>query len=201
MDTYELKKAETSQSLADETPYESKQYNFINDINGGIYTNSQTTLVQYDLSSIYNSGKDIDLSQMYLTVPMIYTGAYTNGVNALVPTANAGNEFLLTPKNGSWNLLQSMEIVVQGQTVIQQTPNINFYNNFKLLSQMSADDVKNLGRTLGFHPDEALSYFYNGSGSALTNAIGPVYGNGLTNNCIFPMTNQAVATDNPLSDL
>lgn len=201
MDTYELQKAQMPQSLSDETPYESKQYNFVNDINAGVYTNSQTTLVQFDLSSIYNSGKDIDLSQMYLTVPMIYTGCYTNGANPLVPSANAGNEFLITPKNGSWNLIQSMEVVVNGQTVIQQTPNVNFYTNFKILSQMSADDLKTLGRTLGFYPDDVLSYLYNGSASALSGTVGPVFGNGLCNNMIFPMSNQAVASDNPLTDL
>ncbi len=67
MDIFELKKAEEPQSIADDTPYESKQYNFINDINTGVYTNSQTTLVQFDLTNIYNSNKAIDLSQMYLT--------------------------------------------------------------------------------------------------------------------------------------
>jgi hypothetical protein len=53
-DVYELSKSEQVQDLDRETPYESKQWNFVNDINSGVYTNSQQSLVQFDLSSIYN---------------------------------------------------------------------------------------------------------------------------------------------------
>ena len=143
-DTYELAKANQDQSISAETPYEDKQFNFINDINSGVYQNSQQSLVQFDLSSIYNSGKFIDISQMYLTIPIVYTACFSSATPANVaPTANMGSEFLVTPKSGSWNLIQSLEVVVNGQTVIQQQPNINFHTNFKMLSQMSKDDSEN----------------------------------------------------------
>jgi hypothetical protein len=48
-DVYELSKSEQIQDLDRETPYESKQWNFVNDINSGVYTNSQQSLVQFDL--------------------------------------------------------------------------------------------------------------------------------------------------------
>ena len=130
-DVYELAKSEQAQSFDKETPYEEKQWNFLNDINSGVYTNSQQSSVQFDLSSIYNSGAFIDASQMYLTIPMVYTACYSSATPANVaPTANAGNEFLVTPKSGSYNLVQSLEVTVNGQAVIQQTPNINFHVNF-----------------------------------------------------------------------
>src|ERR1700722_12651887 len=123
-DVYELSKSEQVQDLDKETPYESKQWNFVNDINSGVYTNSQQSLVQFDLSSIYNSGTFIDVSQMYLTIPLIYTACYSSAAPANVaPTANAGNEWLITPKSGSWNLVQSVEVTVGGTTVIQNQPN------------------------------------------------------------------------------
>ncbi len=186
-DVYELSKSEQVQDVDKETPYESKQWNFVNDINSGVYTNSQQSLVQFDLSSIYNSGAFIDVSQMYLTIPLIYTAAYSTGTAAVAPTAAKGNEWLLTPKSGYWNLIQSLEVTVNGKTVIQQQPNVNFHVNFKMLSQMSKDDLQTLGKTLGMSPDDAQSYLFNGTSSAQSATVGPVFGNGLTNNSIFPV--------------
>ena len=180
-DVYELARAEQPQDLDDATPYENKQWNYIQDINSGVYTNNQQSLVQFDLSSIYNSGKFIDVSQMYLTIPIVYTAAWSSGAGALAPVA--GNEFLITPKNGSWNLIHSLEVTVDGKNVIQQTPNINVHTNFKMLSQMSKDDLKTIGATLGCYPDDVQAYLYNTVGSE-TGSIG---GNGLSNNMIFPI--------------
>lgn len=194
-DTYELAKSEMPQDLDRETPYESKQWNYVNDINSGVYTNSQQSLVQFDLSSIYNSGSFIDLSQMYLTIPLIYTACFSSATPANVaPTANAGNEFMITPKSGYWNMIQSLEVTVNGKTVIQQQPNVNFHTNFKMLSQMSKDDLNTLGITLGMFPDDIQSYLYNGASSALSTTVGPVGGNGLSNNMIFPVSAAGVAT-------
>eukprot|EP01039_Chlorochromonas_danica_P003364 gene3364-3689_t len=154
---YELAKSEQVQDLDKETPYESKQWNWVGDINSGVYTNSQQTLVQFDLSSIYNSGSFIDISQMYLTIPLVYTACYSSATPANVaPTAGGGNEWLITPKSGYWNLVQSLEVTVNGKTVIQQQPNVNFHTNFKMLSQMSKDDLNTLGKTLGMCPDDGV---------------------------------------------
>ena len=182
-DEYELAKSELPQDLDDSTPYENKQWNYIQDINSGVYTNNQQSLVQFDLSSIYNSGKFIDVSQMYLTIPIVYTAAWGQAAAAGAVVPVAGNEFLITPKNGSWNLIHSLEVTVDGKNVIQQTPNINVHTNFKMMSQMSKDDLKTMGATLGCYPDDVQAYLYNTVGSA-TGAIG---GNGLSNNMIFPI--------------
>jgi hypothetical protein len=40
-DVYELAKSEQLQDMGRETPYEKKQWNFVNDINSGVCTNSQ----------------------------------------------------------------------------------------------------------------------------------------------------------------
>jgi hypothetical protein len=57
--------------------------------------------VQFDLSSIYNSGVFIDVFQTYLTIPLIYTVCYSSATPANVaPTAGAGNKWLITLKSG-----------------------------------------------------------------------------------------------------
>ena len=55
-DNYEWMKTNESQSSTDYSPYTDKQYsNYINDINGGSYSNSSLSLVNFDLGQIYNS--------------------------------------------------------------------------------------------------------------------------------------------------
>jgi len=191
-DTYEFNKSQMDQTMDHETPYTRKQYNYINDINNGNYSVGGQTLVQFDGSSIFNSGHFIDPSGMYLTIPIVRVCAFaSNTLGALVqPTvesATVGNEWICTLKAGFWNLLQSHEIVVDGKTVVQQTPNINYYNNFKLLSQMSRNDLDEIGQTLGIGAlDNERSLKYAGLASTLRAG-----GNGIKNNDIFPISSTA----------
>jgi len=184
--------SEFERSMAKETiggegsPYETRKFNFINDINSAVYTNNSASLVQFDLSSLFTSGQFIDPANMYLVIPMVYTACFTTGAIPVAPTAGVGNEWLITPKNGSYQLVQSVECIVNGESVVQQQSNINFFVNFKVLSQMSPSDLLSWGKTLGIYPDDVQSLLYNGSGSGT--ASGVVGGNGLSNNMIFPIT-------------
>jgi hypothetical protein len=83
-------------------------------------------------------------------------------------------------------LIQSLEVTVNGKTVIQQQPNVNFHTNLKMLSRMSKDDFEHhLDSFQESHPMFA-SYLINGTSIAQSATVGPVFGNGLTNNAIFP---------------
>ena len=44
-DNYEFSRSSHKQSQEDYTPYQSKQFNFINDTNSGIYNNNSLTLL------------------------------------------------------------------------------------------------------------------------------------------------------------
>jgi hypothetical protein len=72
---------------------------------------------------------------------LVYTAAYATATGNIASVANKGNEWLISPKSGYWNLIQSLEVTINGKTVIQQQPNVNFHTNFKMLSQMSKDDL------------------------------------------------------------
>ena len=49
-DNYEFMKTSEAQDATDYSPYVDKQYNnYINDINNGVYTNNNLTLVNFDL--------------------------------------------------------------------------------------------------------------------------------------------------------
>lgn len=56
--------------------------------------------------------------------------------------------------------------------------------------------MKTLGKTLEMNPDDAQSYLFNGVNSAQSSTVGPVYGNDLTNNAIFPIVQTATAAVN-----
>ena len=62
-DNYDFSKSSAPQSASNYSSFADKQWNFINDINGGVYPNtSGLTLVQWDLTSIYNSAGFSDAS-------------------------------------------------------------------------------------------------------------------------------------------
>lgn len=45
--------------------------------------------------------------------------------------------------------------------IIQQTPYINMWNSFKLMTSLSWGDVATTGSTIGFYPDNPLSFSFN----------------------------------------
>ena len=53
------------------------------------------------------------------------------------------------------------------------------------MSSWSPSDLLAWGKTLGVCPDDVHSVVYNGANSAITTAIGPNGGNGISNNFIF----------------
>ena len=147
-DNYEFSKSSAPQSISNYSAYTDKQWNYVNDINSGVYANnSGLTLVQWDLTSIYNSAGFSDASDLYLAVPIIMcagTGS-TNGITT-APTAGYG---LCALKSNYQNLIHQIEIVCNGKTCEQMQPFINVVKHFQLLSQMSATDLKSSAVSLG----------------------------------------------------
>ncbi len=71
-DNYEYERSMHPQSEGEYSPYTDKQYNlYINDINSGVYTNNGLSLVQFDLSSIYNSSRFTDCNDLFVVLPSL----------------------------------------------------------------------------------------------------------------------------------
>ena len=200
-DNYELAKSMFPQGVEKETPYVSKQWNFIQDINGGIYSNNGLSLVQFDLSSIYNSTNLIAPDSAFLAIPITYVTAYVTNAGALVaPVATSWSNTGL--KSGYFNLVHGADVAMNGKTINQFQPFTNAYVGFKLLSSMSTDDLKTIGVSIGMGSelDNPNSLRFNGS--AVSNAtgafpsnvvVGGVGGNGISNNLPFPITDSTGA--------
>lgn len=189
-DNYEWTKSNMPQGVDTETPYESLNYSYVSDINNGVYANGSTTLLSFDLSSIYSSDKFIDMSKSFLTVPICYVAQWTSDTvgTAVAPIANASP--LVGLKNGYFNLVHSCQLDVNGTTIEQNTPYLNSYVGFKLISQMSSDDYRSFGTSLGLGSEldtpQALRYSsLNVNAGAFGAVAGPFGGNSFSNNCPF----------------
>jgi hypothetical protein len=76
-DNYEYNRSMHTQSENEYSPCTDKQYNsYINDINSGVYQNNGLSLVQFDLSSIYNSAKFTDTNDFFVVLPIVMVAAF-----------------------------------------------------------------------------------------------------------------------------
>jgi len=157
----------------------------VNDINSGVYGNSGLSLVQFDLSSIYNSGSFSDTSDLMLTVPIVMCAQFNTAAAAVALTAGVSFSPLLTMKSNTQHLVHQIEVVCNGKVINDMQPFISVYENFKLLSTMSATDLKSIAPSIGMSDclDSEKSVVF--SPLAVTGAI-PSSGVGLTNNRPFP---------------
>lgn len=184
-DNYQFSKSAAPQGVDLYTPFQEKQWNWLNDINSGVYSNnSGLTLVQFDLTSIYNSGQFCDTSDLFLTVPIVMTAAFTD-VNGglLVPAANGGSSNLCCLKSNFQHLIHQIEITAGGKTINDTQPFISLYENFKLLSSMSTGDLKQFGSSFGL--GEELDSERSVRWSPVAAQYSPQQGVGLCNNRPF----------------
>jgi hypothetical protein len=208
VDQYEYLKSCEPQGINLEVPYTSVQYNFTNDINNSIYTNSSLSLVQFNLSSLFNSSTLIDLSQCFLIIPTVTVSVLTNGAsNVPVPPASSAYAIHSLKTNNAC-IIHSLDLQCNGKTVSQLIPYSNLMYGFDLASQMSKDDLTLHGKIRGFSQtlDNPSSAYYSGAvGGGLpdidlaSHANNGTAGPGLVNNSVW---NQGVvATGNVGSDL
>jgi hypothetical protein len=103
-------------------------------------------------------------------------------VSAIVaPTERS--QALCTIKSDFLNLIHQADVVVNGRSIEQCKPFINIARHFQLISEMSENDLKTLGHSIGFSPtlDNPKAAKYQPAFA--TTAAGS--GNGYSNNRIF----------------
>jgi hypothetical protein len=188
-DNYEYERSMHPQSEGEYSPYTDKQYNsYINDINSGVYTNNGLSLVQFDLSSIYNSSRFTDCNDLFVVLPIVMVAACSTSTAGTLATGSpvAGNVNLLSLKNNFIHLIHQADLTINGKTVEDVQPYLNISKHFQMLSEMGGGDLDTIGYSIGMtETDNWKSKIYNGSTSAtVTNKSG----NGMTNNRPFVPT-------------
>jgi len=112
-----------------------------------------------DTSQLSNSNKYLSYREAYVMMPMMLTLSTTNGVFAPA-TAVTSSDYAVGLKNWFGSIIHSFTLDYQGTTIIQQTPYLNMWNCFKLMTSLSWNDVITSGSTIGFYPDDPLSWRY-----------------------------------------
>lgn len=183
-DNYEFMRSSQPQSGDKYTPYVSKAWQHVPDINSGVYTNTSMSQVNFDLSSIFNSSKLVDTNDMFITLPVLINFA-CSATSATVPLtlANLCPSSLAQLKSGFHNLVHSADIQLNGKTVEQTQPFINKFVDFKLLSEMSQDDLRALGPSLGY--SEEVDNPFSVQWCNISGATNGYSGNGVVNNRIY----------------
>ena len=112
-----------------------------------------------DTSQLSNSNKYLSYREAYVMMPMMLTLSTTNGVFN-VTNGGTSSDYAIGLKNWFGSIIHSFTLDYQGTTIIQQTPYLNMWNCFKLMTSLSWNDVITSGSTIGFYPDEPLAWQY-----------------------------------------
>lgn len=182
----------------------------------GNYSSNQSVI---DTSQLSNSNKYMSYREAYFLVPLTVVMASLDEtlVNA-IPIApvnlNTAQSFLpglpagasdsaIGLKNWFGNIIHSFTLDYNGSTIIQQTPFVNMWNSFKLMTSLSYNDIITQGCTIGFYPDDPESFEFfqpNRAGSLLIApaAVGAVdqnySGSGTCNNTNYVTAQRNLTT-------
>jgi hypothetical protein len=155
------------------------------------YSNNQSI---FDSSQLSNSNKYMGWREASAIVPMLLTMgtptgtsyvSFNNNATSLLPAATpafnafatAGySDYTLGLKNWFGQIIHSITLDFNGSTIIQQTPYINMWNSFKLVTSLSYQDILTQGDVIGFHLDESTCFQYYPTGVGSSTEVLPVAG-------------------------
>lgn len=196
--------SDSTSSSSSQPVYTSKQWSYSIDQSNSNYSSRQ---IVFDLSGFYNSQRFINPQEMFILFPVVTTLSANSGdagpgtglgaaphLSAINTGAALGqstgqhtwrdnggaitSQFAYGPKSGNWNLIQSMQVQVDGKDVIQLTPNINYHASFCANTTWSKSDLDKNGGVVGFFPDAADSWMMNSNGTYSN------FGYGVCNNAL-----------------
>lgn len=130
---------------------------YVLDQNGGSYNGSIT----FDTSVLSNAQRWLDYKNGLLEIPLQISMSSSVDISA----ADAVNAYMLGLKNGSHQLIDSLQVEYNNSTVVQLQPFTNFYVGYKLMSSWSQDDLVKHGPSTIFTPDSAGSVNFQSAAS------------------------------------
>jgi hypothetical protein len=98
---------------------------------------------------------------MFIVIPITMAAAFSNAGTIVAPVP--GSSALCSLKTIFLNLIHHTDISVQGKTLESTQSYINICKHFQMISEMSENDLKTLGHSVGFSPvlDNPRSARYN----------------------------------------
>ena len=132
------------------------------------YSSNQSVI---DTSQLSNSNKYMSYREGYLNIPLLLTLTSANATASIAAidlapvTAATSCDYAVGLKNWFGSMIHSFSLDYNGTTIVQQTPFINMWNSFKLMTTLSWADVATIGSTIGFYPDDPTTWQYNSASS------------------------------------
>lgn len=161
-------------SMSEGTPqiFVKKDWLNILDNQNGSYSGNQSVI---DTSQLANSNKYMNYREAYLAVPLTLTASNDSVNNAfpLLAPATTGNscDMAFGLKNWFGSIIHSFTLDYNGTTIVQQTPFVGLWNTFRLMTTLSYQDVITNGATMGFWPDDALSWGFVAGATGADGAV------------------------------
>ena len=148
-----------SQSESEPNIFLKKDYIQVLDNMNSQYSSNQLV---FDTSQISNSNKYCNYREAYINLPLTLCLATTTVSNTFAPqVAGTSADYSVGLKNSYFSMIHSMSVDLGGTTICQTTPYMSLYNNFKLLTTLSYQDLLTIGPSIGFYPDNSASWSYN----------------------------------------
>jgi hypothetical protein len=134
-----------------ETLFNSKKWTYIQDSTSN--TGQYSGQIQFNLSTISSQAAFVNWQEAVIELPIKVQ--ILNGGSSFVIPANGSASFdQLIPKAGSWQFLDSVQVVVDGVTVQTNQIHENVNCTFKAITEWSQDDLLNYGSTSLFSLDK-----------------------------------------------
>lgn len=115
-----------------------------------------------DTSQLANSNKYMSYYEATLIFPLLLTLTQDTGA---VMTMTAGYDYVMGLKNWLGTAVHSFTLDYNGTTIIQQTPFINLWNTFCLITSFNYNDFTEWA-SIGFYPDSSTSFSYCATATA-----------------------------------
>ena len=158
------------ESTSESSPFSRREMVKIKDMNtAGNYSSNTSSFETVTLS---NGGKWCDYTEGYITLPVV-TVISAPGVDWTVGSVK-DTDYLLALKNSNLNLINSCQIDYGNRSVVQSTDHINSYLIFKQHTEMSEQDQKLHGPTIGYHKDNSKSWYYDNVNGVCNNGCAPL---------------------------
>ena len=138
------------------SPFLNKKTVYVPDSNASSEYQNQ---IVFDFSQLSNSFSWVDWKSGVFEFPVTITIENTNTTD--LPKMNDYiNSYFCGLKNGTHHLINSISVNVNNTSVVSLQNNLNFYIQYKMMTELSADDLKKMSATQFFAPDSSTSFHY-----------------------------------------
>jgi hypothetical protein len=135
-----------------DSPFTAAKHVYCVDEQNGAYNGE----ISFNTNSLNASNLWLSYKEAFIEIPICIS------CKASVDSSANFNAFYCSLKNSYTTLIDSCSIDINNKSVVSSHPFLNFYVSYKLMTELSADDLNKLD--IGFRPDSAGSYTFSNDG-------------------------------------